>query len=307
MGPDDPFAQQLFDNAGRLKVSLPCVRCGYDLRTLPCDGCCPECGAAVEETMRVLLSHRRPGRLAARLHTGLGMLALGESMVASAGPLTLVLFAVLRNDAGLWTGLILATGGPILVGLAGLWFAGVPRMLTLGPAARSAAYVHGWVQWAGALGLAACGGLVVLTMTSQSQLWTSLLIHLAGQVLTLPAAALHRLLALVLEAQGWPDADLRRLRRVSQGYAAASIAALVRPFSELARRTLHEQRWPLWSMVPSDTTWLLVLIAAYMLSAAYGAVVAWRSFERFTVRRRWLHRVVTALSERPDNRDGSSG
>ena len=42
---------EVFDEHGRLRVSVPCVRCGYDLRTQPRDARCPECGHAVRQTL----------------------------------------------------------------------------------------------------------------------------------------------------------------------------------------------------------------------------------------------------------------
>ncbi|MBB6430905.1 hypothetical protein [Algisphaera agarilytica] len=39
------------DADGRIAVDLPCVSCGYLLRTLPPDGSCPECGKPVAETL----------------------------------------------------------------------------------------------------------------------------------------------------------------------------------------------------------------------------------------------------------------
>ncbi len=36
----------------RIATDLPCLKCGYNLRTLPLAGRCPECGVPVERTMR---------------------------------------------------------------------------------------------------------------------------------------------------------------------------------------------------------------------------------------------------------------
>jgi len=45
------------DAEGRLATDLPCVGCGYNLRAQPREGACPECGRAVEETIRSGLHH----------------------------------------------------------------------------------------------------------------------------------------------------------------------------------------------------------------------------------------------------------
>lgn len=35
-----------------IDADVPCMRCGYNLRTLPRDGACPECGTSITETLR---------------------------------------------------------------------------------------------------------------------------------------------------------------------------------------------------------------------------------------------------------------
>ena len=42
-----------YDADGRLDQDLPCLKCGYNLRTLFDDGQCPECGASVHESARL--------------------------------------------------------------------------------------------------------------------------------------------------------------------------------------------------------------------------------------------------------------
>jgi len=40
------------DESTRITTDLPCMKCGYNLRTLPLAGRCPECGVPVERTTR---------------------------------------------------------------------------------------------------------------------------------------------------------------------------------------------------------------------------------------------------------------
>ncbi len=44
--------ESLIDPAGRVAGDVRCLRCGYNLRTLPASGACPECGAAVTSSLR---------------------------------------------------------------------------------------------------------------------------------------------------------------------------------------------------------------------------------------------------------------
>jgi len=65
-----------------------CVGCGYDLRSLPVDGPCPECGRAIAES----LGGRR---LAAADARWLARLAIGQSMVDRGLHLALISFGVM--------------------------------------------------------------------------------------------------------------------------------------------------------------------------------------------------------------------
>ena len=51
------------DAEGRIDDDLPCIDCGYNLRTCPPDGSCPECGGAVLQSMRYLLRFADPAWL----------------------------------------------------------------------------------------------------------------------------------------------------------------------------------------------------------------------------------------------------
>ncbi len=44
---------------GRVTNDLPCVRCGYNLRTLAIDAVCPECGHSVGRSARTFRKRRR--------------------------------------------------------------------------------------------------------------------------------------------------------------------------------------------------------------------------------------------------------
>lgn len=48
----DETAQQPDAEVARIGVDLPCFTCGYNLRSLPMDGRCPECNSSIEATLR---------------------------------------------------------------------------------------------------------------------------------------------------------------------------------------------------------------------------------------------------------------
>ncbi|MCC6680641.1 MAG: hypothetical protein IT445_07035 [Phycisphaeraceae bacterium] len=47
---DEQFGMS-FDEQGRLTSETPCIKCGYNLRTIHRDAACPECGTAVGRTI----------------------------------------------------------------------------------------------------------------------------------------------------------------------------------------------------------------------------------------------------------------
>ena len=74
------------DGEGRVNVDHSCVQCGYNLRTLPREGRCPECGATVlESIVGDFLQYSDPAWLA-KLSRGLKIIVL----TAAIGPLCLL-------------------------------------------------------------------------------------------------------------------------------------------------------------------------------------------------------------------------
>ncbi len=63
---------------GRLTADLPCAHCGYNLRGLPPEGKCPECGTAIAESLRGdLLSAADPAWLQ-RIYRGQALIYAGK-------------------------------------------------------------------------------------------------------------------------------------------------------------------------------------------------------------------------------------
>jgi hypothetical protein len=128
---DAPEHTVRFDDDGRIDETLPCRACGYDLRGLRASDVCPECAAAVQQSVEGdLLRFCDPtwvdrlargtawilwgilGAVACNVGFGILVVALAIAQVVSIGVLT----------AGL--GFLLA--GISLVGVLGVWFLTTP-------------------------------------------------------------------------------------------------------------------------------------------------------------------------------------
>ena len=111
----------------RVATDLPCLSCGYNLRTLRSDGRCPECGADVADTVAVRLSlmsardwTRTLGRglnllaiwlvAAAVSAVGLAALALAPTSIVALGPTASVLMLAWGTAVG-----VVVLAGPICV------------------------------------------------------------------------------------------------------------------------------------------------------------------------------------------------
>lgn len=75
-------AIQLLDADQRVAGALPCLGCGYDLRTLALAGRCPECGRAVAETIEGYDAYA-DGDWAWPLADGLGLLTVALLILAT--------------------------------------------------------------------------------------------------------------------------------------------------------------------------------------------------------------------------------
>jgi hypothetical protein len=75
---DATATQVPLDPAGRIARDIPCIHCGYNLRSLLPDQTCPECGAAVEPSLRGdALRHANP-RWLRRLTVGMTCIVIGQ-------------------------------------------------------------------------------------------------------------------------------------------------------------------------------------------------------------------------------------
>ncbi len=92
MDPQHTGHERLDDGVHRLRQDHPCVGCGYNLRTLPHAGKCPECGRAVGDSTRkgVLIA---PREVLLTIRTGAKVLALLPLLAIGGMGLTVFLFA----------------------------------------------------------------------------------------------------------------------------------------------------------------------------------------------------------------------
>lgn len=65
---------------GNVQCDVRCISCGYNLRALSVEGCCPECGCSVRASLKVRLVHITAEELS-RIRRGLVVFLTGLSMV----------------------------------------------------------------------------------------------------------------------------------------------------------------------------------------------------------------------------------
>ncbi len=228
-----------------------CVGCGYDVRTLPVDGPCPECGTPIERSLG-------GPRLAAADPRWLARLTLGQSLIAWGlytallgfcfVPLTAALFAILAPR-----GKFPFAGLPpriTFVGLAGVFFVGaalcwVGALLVTAPdpgesgtePAHSSRNLARWGLPApiGFICLASVVGMLPLSYTIHVTARAALLI-LAAISVTVWITALLRCLA--SRASRIPDQQLarrtNRMGRVLRWVLPVFLGAMILSFTPLS-------------------------------------------------------------------------
>ena len=116
-----PFVK--YDADGRIDQDLPCLKCGYNLRTLRDDGQCPECGASVHESARLawLCQHDRVWlRKLAGSTVWIGIAMICFVSFLSVGLLLAVSYHPPDEVVGV-VGVAVAVVGGLVTGLLGFW------------------------------------------------------------------------------------------------------------------------------------------------------------------------------------------
>ena len=136
--PDDGVKAAV-DEQGRLIEDVPCRRCGYNLRSLPADGKCPECGSAVAISIHGFYLRFAPPAWVRRVALGAKLL-VGAAVTAILGWIIMIAvgIAVTVPLSPLGTGPLSIVLGVSMIGLSilivGLIIAGIILMTARDPA-----------------------------------------------------------------------------------------------------------------------------------------------------------------------------
>ncbi|TDJ57845.1 MAG: hypothetical protein E2O40_02380 [Planctomycetota bacterium] len=211
-----------------------CVGCGYDLRTLPIEGPCPECGRAIAES----LGGRR---LAAADSRWLARLATGQSLVSWGLPLAIVGFCLMPL-LGMVMGILSYMGGlsvtamfivlailavAVVSGLVLVWIGAI--LVTAPDPSESDTEAPDSARRLARWGLASTIGIIFLAVVVA---WLPIPV-----TVTIVAGIILRLLAAVSVTVG-----LTALLRCLAGHATRI------PDQELARRTDRMRRVLGWTL-----------------------------------------------------------
>ena len=106
-----PLPATALDAAGSIAVDLSCLNCGYNLRGLDPNGCCPECGVAIGRSVHGDLLRFCSPRWVRRIAQGINLLILGLVLcvlcsifrfMTSSGGLAVMSLCYLLCWAGAW-------------------------------------------------------------------------------------------------------------------------------------------------------------------------------------------------------------
>ena len=219
--PDDGVKAAV-DEQGRLIEDVPCRRCGYNLRSLPADGKCPECGSAVAISIHGFYLRFAPPEWVRRLALGAKLLVTAAVtavggwvvMLAIVFAIAIMLGPTATGPSSTFSTVLSVSliGCSILI--AGLLIAGIILMTTRDPAeagkperfgARRLARLCLWPMPVAMVGGGAMSALGPSAMTWPLSwlivaLWIVIGVTSVISYLIMPAAVLRLLMGLMKRA-----------------------------------------------------------------------------------------------------------
>lgn len=290
------------DTHPRLVVTadLPCRRCRYHLRGQETTGRCPECGLAIEETLRSsidlasLAGFASPGVSRLRLLAGSAMLGLAVAAAALAGllmPLALVTAPTGFDPAGPDDAAIVGTLAPAILGLgiagAIAGTLGLGARLTLGPATSLGRATRSLPIAIGLLGIVAAAGLGSSVLSAERSATALAVVGSTVEVCRALATAFLAVgVAAVLTGIGSRSERYTREGLGRQGLApfVASTAVVVLAavgWLGLALTGIGGQLHRFLAAIPWDLLWMIggtiaALGAIYLAMNLIWAMAPWR-------------------------------
>ena len=265
-----------------------CIECGYNLRGLPIDGTCPECGAGIAASLEAA---ERWGLSGDGLRdTVRGLRQIRTSLVLTSIVMVLpILLVLVLADAGevggyfalpIWSGVVACEQGLWLLGIGSL-----TRPARRGERNRGNTANKGkksaWLAWLASWGQAGSAGFVVCVLAvvvfGQSGLFDKAAIATFCAVLSLPTWRAITLLAIVPVVRRWWISDGRRggpavlvwLSRLAAGCCAVFVGGWVGGVGWFGAPRSGESL--LWLGV-SGTAWFFAWLIAIISAATVGAL-----------------------------------